>query len=53
MSKALKTVAMSALLGMGAIAFTAGSASAYVACNEAGDCWHTDRHEHYKDVNVP
>jgi hypothetical protein len=52
MSKALKTAATAALLGLGALAYTAGSASAYVACNEAGDCWHTDRHEHYKDVNV-
>ena len=52
MSKALKTAAMTALMGLGALAFTAGSASAYVACNDRGDCWHTDRHEHYRDVRV-
>jgi hypothetical protein len=52
MSKALKTAAMTALLGFGALAYTAGSASAYVACNDGGDCWHTDRHEHYNGVNV-
>jgi hypothetical protein len=32
---------------------SAGSASAYVACNSAGDCWHTERHYHYdRDLGV-
>lgn len=52
MKKALTTAAVSALLGLGALALTAGSAGAYVACNEAGDCWHTDHREHYKDVHT-
>jgi hypothetical protein len=26
---------------------SAGSASAYVACNAAGECWHTDHRYHY------
>jgi hypothetical protein len=29
-----------------AILGTAGSASAYIACNHAGDCWHTDARVH-------
>lgn len=29
-------------VGVGALAITAGQASAYVACNRAGDCWHTN-----------
>jgi hypothetical protein len=31
-------------LGVGALAFSASGALAYVACNDAGDCWHTDSH---------
>ncbi len=29
-----------AVSGLGLL--TAGTASAYVACNDAGECWHTD-----------
>ena len=32
-----------------ALVATAGSASAYIACN-AGDCWHTDRRVHAPGV---
>jgi arylamine N-acetyltransferase len=42
MRKILSTAAVAALLGVGALAATAQSASAYVACNAEGDCWHTD-----------
>ena len=52
MKKALTTTAVSALLGLGALAFTAGSAGAYVACNEQGDCWHTDHRDRFPDVHV-
>ena len=34
--------AASAVLGAAAIILSAGSASAYVACNHEGDCWHTE-----------
>jgi len=33
--------ALGALLGAGALAATAVPASAYVACNRYGECWHT------------
>jgi hypothetical protein len=29
-------------LGASALALSATGASAYIACNDAGDCWHTD-----------
>lgn len=34
-----------ALIGAGALALTATSASAYVVCNDRGTCWHT--HDRY------
>ncbi|HSM94657.1 MAG TPA: hypothetical protein VLT91_01345 [Rhizomicrobium sp.] len=34
-----------ALVGAGALAISATTASAYVVCNDRGDCWHT--HERY------
>ena len=36
--------AAAAFLGLAALAATATTASAYIACNhEGGDCWHTDK----------
>ena len=40
--KALSGVAIAALMATGVLAITAAPASAYVACNSEGDCWHTD-----------
>ena len=39
--KLLIQTALGAVIGAGALAATATSASAYVACNRAGECWHT------------
>jgi hypothetical protein len=36
-----------ALLGAGMLALTVGSASAAVACNAAGECWHVRGHYAY------
>jgi hypothetical protein len=52
MKKTVTATAVTALLGLSALAFTTTSASAYVACNEQGDCWHTDHRDKYPDVNV-
>jgi hypothetical protein len=30
----------------------AGNASAYVACNRLGDCWHTDTRVHFPGVRL-
>jgi hypothetical protein len=35
-----KKLAMVALMGASALAFSASSASARIVCNEDGDCWH-------------
>ena len=48
----LARTAMAALLGVGVLASSAGSASAYIVCN-GNDCWHTDSRYHYsRDVRV-
>ena len=47
MKKLLTGAATAALMSLGVLAFTAGSASAYVVCNSNGDCWHTDQHYRY------
>lgn len=53
MRKILNTVAGAALLSVGALALTVGSASAYVVCNAEGDCWHTDhQYRYHPDVHV-
>jgi hypothetical protein len=44
----IRTVLLSAIAGAGALVAMAAPASAYVACNRAGDCWHTnDRGFHH------
>ena len=48
MKKFLVQGALAALLGVGALAATAGSASAYIACNGHGDCWHTTSRYTYR-----
>ena len=40
-TKSLKTGALAAILAAGTIAVTATIASADVACNSSGECWHT------------
>jgi hypothetical protein len=39
---AFSAVAISTLMTTGALVITSAPASAYVACNHDGDCWHTD-----------
>ena len=39
----LKTFLLAGGLSLGAVIAVAAPASAYVVCNPAGDCWHTDR----------
>jgi hypothetical protein len=44
------TASTSALLAIGALAASSITASAYVACNHEGDCWHTDARVHAPGV---
>ena len=51
--KKVKHIAVAALFAAAAIAAATGGASAYVACNRFGDCWHTDHRYHYNpDLKV-
>jgi hypothetical protein len=42
LKKAVLISGAAAFLGLAGLAATATTASAYVACNRDGDCWHTD-----------
>lgn len=43
----IRTLVLGAVVAAGAIATMAGPASARIACNRFGDCWHvTDRYEY-------
>ncbi len=46
--KTIAKLAGAALLSTAAFAISAGSAAAYVVCNDEGDCWHTDYRYHYR-----
>jgi len=41
----LTKLAAAAVLGAGAFALSTGAASAYIVCNDVGDCWHV--HDQY------
>lgn len=45
--KLLTQSAIAALIGVGAIATTATTASAYTVCNRYGDCWQTTHRYHF------
>ena len=47
LKKVLATAAAVSSLAVGVTALTGGQALAYVACNNAGECWHVDRRPHY------
>jgi len=49
--KLLATAAVASALSAPALAVTATSASAYVVCSSAGECWHTD-HRYKYDRNL-
>jgi hypothetical protein len=43
----LRFLVLGTLAGAGALIGLATSASAYVVCNNMGDCWHTDQRYDY------
>ena len=49
---ALSAAAISTLMATGALMATAVPASAYVACNKEGDCWHTDARPRVPGVSL-
>ena len=48
MKKILLSTAVAAVMGAGALALSTAPASAYVACNRAGDCWHVNERYNYR-----
>jgi hypothetical protein len=47
----IKTLLLGVVAGAGAVMALAAPASAYVACNRDGDCWHTEsRYRHTPGV---
>jgi hypothetical protein len=44
----IKKLMLGAIVGAGALVTMTGSASAYVACNRYGDCWHTTSRYDYR-----
>ena len=47
----LKSFLLPALLAGASLALSTAGASAYVACNGEGDCWHTESRWHPPGVN--
>jgi hypothetical protein len=50
MKNVMKTAALAAMLGAGALIASSGAASAYVVCNSDGDCWHVHDQYTYPDT---
>jgi len=46
----VKSFLLPATLAVAGLAYSTIGASAYVACNAAGDCWHTESRYHYPGV---
>jgi hypothetical protein len=43
----MKMISKVALAAVGALALSAGAASAEIVCNDDGDCWHVRHHMDY------
>ena len=51
--KTITKLASAALLGVAAAAITATSASAWIACNREGECWHVkDRYAYRAEYGI-
>lgn len=51
-SKVIKQALLATAVAAAGLVSTAGDASAYVACNRFGDCWHTDSRVHFPHVQL-
>jgi hypothetical protein len=51
--KAVRTMALAAVLGASTLALIASQASARIVCNDDGDCWHsTDTYDYPSGAGV-
>ena len=48
----LKSAAYGTLVSAGLLFASTGVASAYVVCNDEGDCWHTDHRYHREGLRL-
>jgi hypothetical protein len=49
----IRTFILGTICGAGVLAALAAPASAYVACNRGGDCWHaTDRYDYKRGWGI-
>ena len=48
----MNTFSKAILVAAGALAFAATTASAEIACNREGDCWHVKRHDYHPSLNL-
>ena len=49
----IRTLVLGAIAGAAGLVATAGTASAYIACNGRGDCWHaTDRYTYRPSFGI-
>lgn len=47
-----KQALLTGMLATAGVAAMSHGAAAYVVCNRAGDCWHTDRRVHFPHVRL-
>lgn len=51
-SKSVRQCLLATTIAVAGLLATDGGASAYVACNRVGDCWHTDTRVHFPGVRL-
>lgn len=51
-SKIVKQALLATAVAVAGLVSTVSAASAYVACNRFGDCWHTDTRVHFPGVRL-
>jgi len=48
----MRTLTKALLVAAGSLALTAATASAEIACNNEGECWHVKRHDYSPDLKL-
>ena len=49
---AIKNTMLAVVIAGAGLLGSVGGASAYVVCNHAGDCWHTDTRVHFSHIRL-
>jgi hypothetical protein len=48
----MNAISKAILVASSALAISAATASAEIACNREGDCWHVKRHDFHPSLNL-